>query len=86
MTRILDSTGRWERYSLSAFDRGRGVKWGEGRGEVLRRTIFWVLLLWTVRSMFIKSFIVQPGTVPGTIVVVTLPGCFAPHQTRTRSK
>jgi hypothetical protein len=31
--RVLPS--RWERFSLSAFDRGGGVKWGEGRGEVL---------------------------------------------------
>jgi hypothetical protein len=31
---------RWERFSLSAFCEVGGAKWGEGRGEVFRFSIF----------------------------------------------
>ena len=33
-------TKRGNHFSLSEFDSGGGVKWGEGRGEVPRSTIF----------------------------------------------
>ena len=46
---------RWERFSLSAFGRGGGAKWEEGRGEVLRFTVSSKTLANTDRGNFLDA-------------------------------